>query len=112
VTLDEMLLPGGLVALGVALVAIVAATVGAIGSAVRWTRERRWNRAQEEHMVEVIDTAERIDAVVEDLHALDRKVHYRHNIHCPACGRFARQAEGFPAGVADCGLHGIGIHVR
>jgi hypothetical protein len=60
-------------------------------------------------MEEVQDEAERINLVVDDLSALDRKVHYRHNVHCPVCGRFSRQAEGWPSGTADCGLHGIGI---
>lgn len=107
--LDELALPGGLIALGVTLIVLLWAIVEGIRSAVRGRRERKWNLAQEEHMIEVIDTAERIDAVVEDLRALDRKVHYRHNIHCPKCGWFARQAEGWPPGVADCKAHGISL---
>ncbi len=61
-------------------------------------------------LIEIIEEAEAIDDLVEEIRELDRKInHYRHNIHCPSCGRFARQAEGWPDGVAQCSLHGIGI---
>lgn len=49
-------------------------------------------------------------ALVEDgvrtaLIATARRVHYRYNIHCPGCGRFARH--GDIMGVTDCARCGL-----
>jgi hypothetical protein len=67
-------------------------------------------KREEIELIEIIEEAVAIDELVEEIRELDRKVnHFRHNIHCPSCGRFARQAEGWPEGVAQCGLHGIAL---
>lgn len=51
-----------------------------------------------------------IDHLIDEIREIDRKLnHYRHNVHCHSCGRFAKQAVGYPEGVADCSTHGIGI---
>jgi len=104
-----------MIALGVASLALAA--VGAAVSAALATREARryllhraWRRAEVEHLEMLHEQALAEDAVTTAVVELEQRVHrYRHNIHCPTCGRFSRQAEGWPEGVADCGLHGIGL---
>lgn len=96
----------GLVALSVALVSIVAASV----AGARDWRGRRQAQAllaeEYEHALVEDEVREAIEEVVERVH------HYRHNIHCPTCGRFSRQAVGWPAGTADCTHHGLmGVHL-
>lgn len=40
-----------------------------------------------------------------DLIVLDRRIHYRHNIHCPACGRFSCKMPDGVGGIL-CHQHG------
>lgn len=83
-----------------ALIMVMFCLVYGLDTFDEWIAERRAQRA----LMWEIDEAIRIDAVIEDLKALDRKVHYRWNVHCPACGRFARQ----PAyGITECKVHGL-----
>lgn len=98
----------GMGALGVTPVAIMTTIVFGGRELRRWWLGKRWTRARERHELAVIEHAMAIDEVVEDLAVLHRRVHYRHAIHCPTCGRFARQAEGYPSGIAHCALHGLG----
>lgn len=75
-------------------------------------REVKWEAALDEHMTEVTTEAVELNDLIDEVREWDRKLnHYRHNIHCPVCGRFARQAEGWPGGVSDCKYHGIEVHV-
>jgi len=104
--MDEITL--ALMGLAAALAGLVSAFVfGAVKSWSPFWRERHYARGWER----VVETDHEL-ALIEDnlyntLMEVEHVVHYRHNIHCPACGRFARQAEGFPASVADCNEHGV-----
>lgn len=88
---------------------IVGSTIGATISGWRRHVDTLWSKYEAWQIEQDHETALAMEEVRTDLVALYRKIHYRHNIHCPRCGRFSRQAEGWPSGVADCGLHGLGI---
>lgn len=97
----------GVIALVLAVLALGAAMVGFGFEVYDRVLDWRERRALGLEVVVAHEEAIAIDGIIEDLKALDRKVHYRHNIHCPQCGRFARQAVDWPAGVSDCKVHGI-----
>ena len=104
----ELILP--LVALSACVLGL-ATSVG-FGSvhAVRVGRQWGQDRAEHKYIAEVQEYAIAYNDVIDAVVELDRKVnHYRHNVHCPSCGRFARQAPEWPPGVALCGVHGIGL---
>lgn len=91
---------------------MVLAIYGRIRQWLPGRREVKWEAALEEHMAEVATEAGELNGLIDEIHEWDRKRnHYRHNIHCPVCGRFSRQAEGWPGGVSDCKYHGIEVHV-
>lgn len=94
--------------------ALLATSIGiGLRELRRKSLERRWASAREEHEVELQEEALALNEVVDELRELDRKInHFRHNVHCPSCGRFSKQAEGWPAGVADCSAHGIGLRTN
>jgi len=100
----------GVGALGVSGLGFLTGVALGLREFRRWLLGWRWERAWVEHEAELIEQATVENGLVDALAVVARKVHYRHNIHCPQCGRFARQAEGLPAGVADCGVHGLGTH--
>jgi hypothetical protein len=97
-----------------AAVGFVVSCAYAVRSLRRWTLERAWHRHEQAHESEVVEVASEIDDLIAEIREWDRrKNHYRHNIHCPRCGRFSRQATEWPAGIADCGTHGVtGMHVE
>ena len=84
-----------------------------LGVAVAALARESWGRHREKKYMEcAVEEAVELDVLIDEIREWDRKVnHYRHNIHCPVCGRFSRQAEGWPGGVSDCKLHGIEVHV-
>lgn len=106
-TNESLLLLGGWGTLG-SIFGLVFSAIGAVTAGWRAHVRRTWVEWEAYQIEQAHETAIKIDAVIEDLHTLDRKVHYRHNIHCPKCGRFSRQAEGWPAGVSHCATHGLG----
>lgn len=69
-----------------------------------------WRRARAE-LVEAIEVAEVEDELRDVLIQVEQRVHYRHDVHCPVCGRFSRRVEGFPDQFSDCGEHGIQMRV-
>jgi len=69
----------------------------------RWWFLLTWQR----HLDDVETAAWAIHETREDVETLYRKIHYRHNIHCPACGRFAKRVPNLPEGVSDCKVHGV-----
>jgi len=100
----------GLALLQVAVFGALASTALAIRRGIYATQDWLLRRSQGKQEVEMIETAIALNGVIDDLIALDVKVNrFRHNIHCPACGRFSRQAFEWPAGTADCKTHGIGL---
>lgn len=97
----------GLLPLWVAIMGLAA--VGVLASAQQlcidgWIAWRRWLERGIEHQHAVVE-----DELRDHLVELDRKLHYRHNIHCPKCGRFARAGES--EGASICKVHGHQLRV-
>jgi hypothetical protein len=97
----------GIYALGVTGTALVLAVIASLKEAAYLFKQWWWNLTAQRHLDDTVREAYELDALREDVEALYRKVHYRHNIHCPVCGRFAKRVEGFPDGVSDCKVHGV-----
>lgn len=105
--IDELTL--GFVALPVAALGIVAASIGAITEGIVVLRERSRQR-------EIKQREEAIELVVEDLNKDLVKVFFpnvppprrRHNIHCPTCGRFAKKVWDSEV-VVECAKHGVEV---
>jgi hypothetical protein len=101
------------IAFGLALALIVAASACGFWQLVDRIQTRRWNAAAERHLSETTEMAVAENLCIDALQVLEDKVHHwRHNVHCPDCGRFSRQAEGWPPGVSDCRYHGIRLRVN
>lgn len=89
------------------LVMVCIVPVFAIENA-NWTfRNWWWNLTRARYWTDTVRQAYAINRVRDEVEAEYKKVHFRHNIHCPKCGRFAKQAEGWAEGMSDCRVHGI-----
>lgn len=95
---DAELLTLGVAALGVAGLGLVASGIGGIAQA-RWLlAQRAVARAKLGALGVVQEEAILLDLLRNDIMVLemeyqfpDKPVNYRHNVHCPVCGRFARR---------------------
>lgn len=97
----------GLYLMGVTLAMIILSTLSGVECA-RWNwRTWWWNLTEARYYSDEVREAYAIDAVKNEVEAGYKKVHFRHNIHCGFCGRFAKQAAGWAEGMADCKYHGI-----
>ena len=101
--MDNFIL-GAILLLGVTVAALIATIIYGIRlSLIPWVQDRRHIKAvNHDHELAMIE-----DSIRQELAVVEKKVHYRHNLHCPACGRFSRQAFEWPEGVTDCTVHGI-----
>lgn len=90
----------GLTAFPVAVAGIVAATTYATRELIDWIAQRR-----AEAIEQIVSELE--SKLLQSLDTLSRKKNYRHNLHCPKCGRFAARVEGMPDQVTNCKHHGI-----
>jgi len=68
---------------------------------IEWARRRR-------DLLAILGEAQVEDQIRTALVAVERKVHYRHNVHCPRCGRFAKQWQD---GLVECRHHGLQLRV-
>lgn len=97
----------GMIAFAVCCVLLVLAIVFGLKDAWLTFSTWWWNLTLDRHLIDVEREAWALEEVRRELDTAYRKVHYRHNVHCSMCGRFARRAEGFPDGVSICKVHGI-----
>lgn len=86
---------------------VVASVVLVAPDASLALRQRSHERAEARALIAAQEEATQLNELWDEVEREYRRVHYRHNIHCHTCGRFSRQAVGWPEGMADCGLHGI-----
>lgn len=89
----------GLVTLPIAGAGLVASVVGAAKELIDWLAARR-------EIAVAYELAIIEDGLRDALKELERKVRYRHNLHCPKCGRFAARVPGMPDNVTNCRYHG------
>lgn len=95
------------VCLILAFVMIFVVIVFAIEHAVWTFRNWWWELSMERYENDIEREAHALNAVRDEVEVAYKKVHFRHNIHCGHCGRFAKQAEGWAEGMADCKYHGV-----
>lgn len=81
-------------------ICVIGAACASVGLAIEFRQLYGARRARAE--------AERIVSaragVRSELSELYKQTHYRHNAHCPSCGRFARRID---AATTVCSRHGI-----
>jgi hypothetical protein len=113
---DADLLALGVVALGVALAALLAAIFCGLWALSDHLRQRADAREAEVEFAEVQTEALAIDELRTDILLLEmeyqfeeeRRANYRHNVHCPACGRFSRRVFGHDD-IVECSKHEIQV---
>jgi len=91
-----------LIALGLAGIGLLAASVYGVIELIwyiqaRMVFSRLWDEAHTEHAL-----YERLNKLL----YLKPKPNYRHNIHCPSCGRFAKRVWGMDT-VVECHVHAV-----
>lgn len=105
----------GLVCLGVAALGILACLYQLARARWREHRRRQWDRARVAHLEAVEALAIANDVVRNELMVLEMPVpkppNYRHNLHCPTCGRFSARVTGLPDSVVECHAHGVVVRV-
>lgn len=102
----------GIAGLILALIGTIASGVGMSMMLSHSYRQRRAVRAEAQAYEIARETAEAVDGVRTDLLVLElevttKPVNYRHNVHCPACGRFARRALPESNLVVVCSAHDL-----
>lgn len=98
ITLEEWILI--ISALALAGVFIIISTIMALGQLVDHVKLKRQS-VVEVKLEEILDTLS-----IEVLHAKPKN--YRHNIHCPTCGRFSKKVWGTTS-VIECSKHGVEV---
>lgn len=113
---DDPFLITGVVALGLALAGIVGASVASVPTARSALAQRRAARAEAEAYLAAWSEAETTNVIRDDLMVLEMEIeqearpkNYRHNVHCPTCGRFARRLDPASPTIVVCAVHEVQV---
>lgn len=113
---EAQFIASGMVALSVALAGALASSVGAAGDARRALAQRRARRDEARAWEQSRAQAQAIDGVKTDLMVMELEIkqdqevrNYRHNLHCPRCGRFARRIFPGENAAVSCSVHAVQV---
>lgn len=99
-----------LIAMALALFGIIAAIITGTPTFLEWVRALLLRRRVRLDWEDALMVDRVVDQLARKLAAVEAKVHYRYNVHCATCGRFARKIGEF--GATDCTHCGMSVHVE
>jgi hypothetical protein len=109
---DEIIFIVGIVALPIAILGIILSIISLLWQAYTKRRDARAEIIAAHEVAIVEDSIhERLITAEIEIHGPEKVPNYRHNIHCPLCGRFSKRVFGLND-VVECSAHGVQVRWR